>query len=79
MEGKEVRALGRKWLKEDLRGPRRGRSKALGRAGSKDTKWVKVRINDKETEVRSNNRRHGGKMDFRGCLSLMKKWGSSRK
>lgn len=41
VEGKEIGAVGRKWLKEDLRGPRRGRSKALGRAGSKDTKQVK--------------------------------------
>lgn len=61
MEDEEVRALGRKWLKEDLSGPRRGRSKALGRAGSKDTKWVKVRINNEETEIRSNNRKQGGK------------------
>lgn len=55
-------SLGRKWLKGDTVGSRRGRSKAEGKAGSKDSKWVKRRISNKETEVRNNNRRHRGEM-----------------
>lgn len=70
--------MGRKWLKGDTVGSRRGRNEAEGKAGSKDSKWVKRRISNKETEVRNNNRRHRGG-NVRGCLRLMKKWGSSRR
>lgn len=37
---------------------------SLRKDRSKDIDWVRVQTNNKETEVRSNNRSPGGKMGF---------------
>ena len=53
MKGTEVRLWGESG--KVLQGPGEGG----GKAGSKDMKWVEVRINNEETEVSSTNRMHG--------------------